>query len=96
MKLTNFNVLTLYLKDKLHQWFLGPEGQAASVVLGTVLSVLGAHHPRHGSLLHPGVTTTRFHWHDRNGIAHPIMSNEAVASVFWPLANKLQGVVTLL
>jgi hypothetical protein len=32
-------------------------------------------------------------WHDRNGVAHPIMSNEAVASVFRRLDNKRKGVV---
>jgi len=32
-------------------------------------------------------------WHDRNGVAHPIMSNESVARVFRRLADRLQGVV---
>jgi hypothetical protein len=32
-------------------------------------------------------------WHDRNGVAHPIMSNEVVARVFWSLADRLQCVV---
>jgi hypothetical protein len=32
-------------------------------------------------------------WHDRNEVAHPIMSNEAVARVFSSLAYRLQGVV---
>ncbi len=35
-----------------------PEGQAASVVLGTLR---GAHHSSHGSQLHPGAVTTRSH-----------------------------------
>ena len=32
-------------------------------------------------------------WHDKNGVAHPIMSNEAVARVFRRLADRMQGVV---
>ncbi len=32
-------------------------------------------------------------WHDRNEVAHPIMSNEAVASDFRRLANRRKGVV---
>ena len=31
---------------------------------------------------------------DRNGVAHPIILNKAVARVFKRLAGRLQGVVT--
>jgi hypothetical protein len=32
-------------------------------------------------------------WHDRSGVAHPIISNEAMARVFRRLADRLQAVV---
>ena len=32
-------------------------------------------------------------WRDKNGVAHPIMSNETVARVFRRLADRMQGVV---
>jgi hypothetical protein len=32
-------------------------------------------------------------WKDRNGVAHPIMSNEEVARIFRSLADRLLGVV---
>jgi hypothetical protein len=82
MKLMDFNILTSQLSLS--------EGRAASVVLGTVR---GAHHYRHGSPLLQVLQRPDLIWHDRNGVAHPIMSNEAVARVFRRLADRLQAVV---
>ncbi len=79
MKLTDFNVLTSCPKDELHQWFLGLYGE--HIILAIV-------HRYTQVLQRPDLI-----WHDRNGVAHPIMSNEAVARVFRRLADRLQGVV---
>ena len=79
MKLTDFNVLTSCPKDELHQWFLGLYGE----------HIIPAMVHRYTQVLQrPDLI-----WHDRKIVAHPIMSNEVVARVFWRLANRLQGVV---
>ena len=79
MKLTDFNVLTSCPKDELHQWFLGLYGE----------HIIPAMVHRYTQVLQrPDLI-----WKDRNGVAHPIMSNEAVARVFRRLADRLLGVV---
>jgi hypothetical protein len=79
MKLMDFNILTSCPKDELHQWFLGLYGE----------HIIPAMVHRYSQVLQrPGLI-----WHDRNGVAHPIMSNEAVARVFRSLADRLQAVV---
>ena len=79
MKLTDFNVLTSCPKDELHQWFLGLYGE----------HIIPAMVHRYTQVLQrPDLIR-----HDRNGVAHPIVSNEAVARVFRRLADRLQGVV---
>jgi hypothetical protein len=79
MKLMDFNVLTSCPKDKLHQWFLGLYGE----------HIIPAMVHRYTQVLQrPDLI-----WHDRNGVAHPIISNEAVARVFRSLADRLQAVV---
>jgi hypothetical protein len=79
MKLKDFNVLTSCPKDELHQWFLGLYGE--HIIPAMV-------HWYTQELQRPDLIL-----HDRNGVAHPIISNEAVARVFWRLAYRLQGVV---
>jgi len=79
MKLKDFNVLTSCPKDELHQWFLGLYGEhIIPAMVHRYTQVLQRH-----DLIR----------HDRNGVAHPIVSNEAVARVFRRLADRLQGVV---
>jgi hypothetical protein len=81
MKLTDFkfNVLTCCPKDELHQWFLGLYGE----------HIIPAIVHRYTQVLQrPDLI-----WHDRNGVAHPIMSNDSVGRVFRRLADRLQGVV---
>ncbi len=79
MKLTDFNVLTSCPKDELHQWFLRLYGE----------HIIPAIVHRYTQVLQrPDLI-----WHDRNGVAHPIMSNVSVARVFRRLADRLQGVV---
>ncbi len=68
MKLTDFNVLTSCPKDELHQWFLGLYGE----------HIIPAIVHRYTQVLQ----SPDLIWHDRNGVAHPIMSNESVARVF--------------
>jgi hypothetical protein len=79
MKLTDFNILTLCPNHELHQWFLGLYWE--HIIPAMV-------HCYTQVLQRPDLI-----WHDRNGIAHPIMSNEAVTRVFRRLADRLQGVV---
>ena len=79
MKLTDFNVLTSCPKDELHQWFLGLYGE----------HIIPAIVHRYTQVLQ----SPDLIWHDRNGVADPIMSNESVARVFRRLADRLQGVV---
>jgi hypothetical protein len=79
LKLTDFNVLTSCPKDELHQWFLGLYGER---IIPAIV------HRYTQVLQRPDLI-----WHDRNGVAHPIMSNESVARVFRRLADRLQGVV---
>ncbi len=81
MKLTDFNVLTSCPKDEpeLHQWFLGLYGE----------HIIPAMVRRYTQVLQ----RQDLIWHDRNGVAHPIMSNESVARVFRRLADRLLGVV---
>ena len=81
MKLTDFNVLTSCPKDELHQWFLGLYGEH-------IIPAMVHRYSQVTVLQRPDLI-----WHDRNGVAHPFMSNEAMARVFWRLANRLQGVV---
>ncbi len=73
MKLTNFHVLTSCLKDKLHQWFLVLYGEHI------IPAMVHSYTP----------VLQRLIWHDRNGVAHPIMSNEAVVRVFRRLGCAL-------
>ena len=79
MKLTDFNVLTSCPKDELHQWFLGLYGE----------HIIPAMVHRYTQVLQrPDLI-----WRDTHEVAHPIVSNEAVARVFRRLADRLQGVV---
>ena len=79
MKVTDFNVLTSCPKDELHQWFLGLYGE----------HIIPAMVHRYTQVLQrPDLI-----WRDKNGVAHPLMSNGAVARVFRRLADRLQGVV---
>ncbi len=79
MKLTDFSVLTSCRKDELHQWLLGLYGEH-------IIPAMVHHYTQ--VLQCPDLI-----WHDRNGVAHPIMSNESVARVFRRLADRLQGIV---
>jgi hypothetical protein len=80
MRVTNFNVLISCPKDELHQWFIGLYGE--HIIPPMV-------HRYTKVLQRPDLVKL-----DKNGEAHPIMSNEAVARVFKRLADRLQGVVT--
>ena len=80
MRVTDFDVLTSCPKDELHQWFIGLYGE----------HIIPAIVHRYTKVLqNPDLVKL-----DRNGVAHPIISNEAVARVFKRLADRLQGVVT--
>ncbi len=80
MRVTNFNVLISCPKDELHQWFIGLYGE----------HIISAMVHRYTKVLQrPDLVKL-----DKNGEAHPIISNEAVARVFKRLADRLQGVVT--
>jgi hypothetical protein len=82
MSVTNFNVLISCSKDELHQLFIGLYGKHIIRVPAIV--------QRYTKVLQrPDLVKM-----DKNGEAHPIMSNEAVARVFKRLADRLQGVVT--
>ena len=77
MRVTKFNVLTSCPKDELHQWFIGLYGE----------HIIPAIVHRYTKVLQrPDLVKL-----DKNGEAHPIMSNEAVARVFKRLADRLQG-----
>ena len=65
MKLKGFNILASCPKDELHQWFLGLYGE----------HIIPAMVHRYTQVLQrPDLIQ-----HDRNSVAHPIVSNEAVA-----------------
>ena len=79
MKVLHFDVLTSCPKDELHQWFIGLYGE----------HIIPAIVHRYTQILQrPDLITV-----DRNGHAHALVSNEAVARVFKRLADRLQGVV---
>ena len=77
---TDFDVLTSCPKDELRQWFIGLYGEhIIPAIVHRYMKVLQ----------NPDLVKL-----DRNGVAHPIILNEAVARVFKRLAYRLQGVVT--
>ena len=79
MKVLHFDVLTSCPKDELHQWFIGLYGEHIIPAIVHCYTQI---------LQRPDLITV-----DRNGHAHPLASNEAVARVFKRLADRLQGVV---
>ena len=80
MTVQNFDDLTLCPKDELHQWFIGLYGEH---IIPAIV------HRYTTALQRPDSIKL-----DKNGEAHPIISNEAVARVFRRLADRLQAVVT--
>ena len=79
MRVTDFDVLTSCPKDELHQWFIGLYGEH---IIPSIV------HQYTKVLQNPDLVKL-----DRNGVAHPIISNKAVARVFKRLADRLQGVL---
>ena len=80
MKVLHFNVLTSCPKDELHQWFIRLYGE----------HIIPAIVYRYTKVLQrPDLVTV-----DKDGNAHPLLSNESVARVFKRLADRLQGVVS--
>jgi len=80
MRVHNFDVLTSCPKDELHQWFIGLYGE--HIIPAIVYRYTTA-------LQRPDLIRK-----DKQGEAHPLISNEALARIFRRLADRLQGVVT--
>ena len=80
MKVADFNVLTSCPKDELHQWFIGLYREH---IIPAIV------HCYTSGLQRPDLI-----WLDNNNVKHPIISNQAVARVFWRLADRLHCVVS--
>ena len=76
----NFDILASCPKDELHQWFIGLYGE--HIIPAIVYRYTTA-------LQRPDLIRK-----DKQGEAHPLISNEALARIFRRLADRLQGVVT--
>ena len=80
MKVLHFKVLTSCRKDELHQWFIGLYSE----------HIIPAIVHRYTKVLQrPDLVPL-----DKDGISHPLLSNEAVTLAFKRLADRLQGVVS--
>jgi hypothetical protein len=95
MGVTNFNVLISCPKDELHQWFKGLYGEHnIPAIVHRYTKVLHYLPLLSFSIKLVCVQRPDLVQRDKNGEAHPIMSNEAVARVFKGLGDSLQGVVS--